>query len=197
MTAARTRLRTVDQKKATRPKSAEKPTEVVLRTMKEAADALRARIGRGSPRMLRDWIADGMPGKPGRGTLAGHFPIEAMVAWAQDNLDLNTISDDEHAKTKAEIDREKLRKLKVGNEEIEARRDLVRGNSLPRDEWTLFAREVVAIFQNRQMRLGKRLAQRGVISKNRIKDVEEEVRKDLAGLAEALKAGPPKDSESD
>ena len=174
-------------------------SQLVLTTMKAAADELRKRIGKGSPRMLRDWLKDGMPGTPGKGTQPGHFPIEEMVVWANDNLNLT--EDDEvtkeRSRIKTETAAEKLRAIKLKNQSAEAEAAVKVGAALPREEWTLFAQEVVAIFANRQMRLGKRLAQRGVISRDRIKDVEEEVRKDLAGLKEALEAGPPKDSDSD
>ena len=130
--------------------------------MFEAAEALKVRIGRGSVRMLRDWIKQGMPGKAGQHGSAGNFPIDEMVDWARNNLDDLKPGTDEATLLTLELKRQKSRQEQLKTEDMEQDREERRGNILPRDEHTQFIRDSISIARQQLLSLPKELA--GLVS---------------------------------
>jgi hypothetical protein len=134
----------------------------ICRTKFEAAEALKKRIGRGSPRMLTDWMKAGMPGTAGGRGIPGRFPIEEMVAWAKDNLDDLKPEGDEASLLALEMKRKKDRLQALAIEDREQDREERRGNILPRDEFSQFLRDAIVVARQQLLSLPKELA--GLIS---------------------------------
>ena len=90
-------------------------------------------------RTVNEWLTDpSFPGRAGtRGKQDGHFPIDAIAEWLrlrERNEDEADGEESEGGQLNAEIKREKLRKLKLANDETEGR--LIDADSVRR----LFAR---------------------------------------------------------
>lgn len=133
-------------------------TGLIVTTKFDAAEALKARIGRGSVRMLGDWLRQGMPGTAGGRGMPGRFAIDEMVAWARENLDIGAETSDAGSAVALELKREKLTQLRLETEKKQQARDEERGNILPRDEWTLFAAESITVARSRLMSAVKDLS---------------------------------------
>jgi len=167
--------------------------KLICTTMFSAAEALKARIGRGSVRMLRDWMKAGMPGTAGARGKPGHLPIDEMVAWAKDNLDDLKAEADEGSLLNMELKRQKVRQQTLTTEEMEQSRDERRGNILPRDEFTQFLTDAIALARTQLLDVPNRLAD--LISDHKLQrtvlaeatPIIEEI---LNGLAEAFASGP-------
>lgn len=149
------------RKMGTRPTTAEGAALICV-TKFDAAKELKSRLGRGSVRMLSDWLKQGMPGRAAKGGKPGQFVIDEMVAWARENLDDLSPQTDEATLLALETKRQKNRQEQLKTEEME--RDAAErvGNILPRDEWTQFARDAVGVARTQLAALPKELA--GMIS---------------------------------
>ena len=132
----------------------------------DAARELKARIGRGSVRMLSDWLKQGMPGRAAHGGKPGHFPIDEMVVWARENLDDLSPKTDEATLLALETKRQKNRQEQLKTEEMERDSSERAGNILPRDEWTQFARDAIGVARTQLAALPKELA--GMISEPKL-----------------------------
>ena len=165
----------------------------VMHTMFSAAEALKVRIGRGSVRMLRDWIKAGMPGTPGKHGGPGHFPIDEMGEWAKNNLDDLKVETDEASLLNLELKRQKVRQETLHTEDREQDREERRGNILPRDELTQFLRDSIVVARQQLLALPKELA--GLISDPKLQraflaEATKKVTTTLDGLASEFARGP-------
>ncbi len=172
---------------------------LVCHTMFSAAEALKARIGRGSVRMLRDWIKQGMPGKPGGRGVQGHFPIDEMAEWAKNNLDDLKVETDEGSLLTLELKRQKVRQETLNTEDKEQDREERRGNILPRDEHTQFIRDSVVVARQQLLALPKELA--GLISEPKLQrtfldESTKRITTILEGLANEFARGPDSANET-
>lgn len=168
-------------------------TANICHTMFAAAEALKTRIGRGSVRMLRDWLRLGMPGKAGQHGNAGHFPIEDMAEWARNNLDDLKAESDEGSLLTLELKRQKVRQEILHTEDCEQDREERRGNILPRDEHTQFIRDSIVVARQQLLALPKDLA--GMITDPKLQrtflaETTTRIATTLAGLEAEFARGP-------
>ncbi len=172
---------------------------LICHTMFSAAEALKARIGRGSVRMLRDWIKQGMPGTAGGRGVQGHFPIDEMADWAKNNLDDLKVETDEASLLNLELKRQKVRQETLATEDKEQDREERRGNILPRDEFTQFLRDSIIVARQQLFALPKELA--GLISEPKLQrtfldESTKRVTTILEGLASEFARGPDSANEA-
>lgn len=172
---------------------------LVCHTMFAAAEALKSRIGRGSVRMLRDWMKQGMPGNAGGRGVQGRFPIEEMVEWAKNNLDDLKAETDEASLLNLELKRQKVRQETLNTEDREQDREERRGNILPRDEHTQFIRDSIIVARQQLLSLPKELA--GLISDPKLQrtfldEATKRITTTLEGLASEFARGPDSANEA-
>lgn len=184
------KLRAMSSSPAAR--STESDGAVICHTMFSAAEALKSRIGRGSVRMLRDWMKAGMPGAAGGRGVQGRFPIEEMVEWAKNNLDDLKAGADEASLLNLELKRQKVRQETLHTEDREQDREERRGNILPRDEHTQFLRDSIIVARQQLMSLPKELA--GLISSPKLQrtfldEATKRINATLEGLASEFARG--------
>ena len=171
--------------------AAESP--VICTTKFDAARELKARLGRGSVRMLSDWLKQGMPGCAAKAGKAGRFVIDEMVTWARENLDDLTPASDEASLLSLETKRQKGRQEQLKTEEMEREAAEKRGNILPRDEFTQFLRDAIVVARQQLVALPKQLAAMEPTSKLQRKFLDEATRhvKTICdGLEAAFALGP-------
>lgn len=135
---------------------------LICATKFDAARELKVRLGRGSVRMLSDWLKQGMPGRAAKAGKRGRFVIDEMVTWARENLDDLSPQSDEGTLLTLETKRQKNRQEQLKTEEMELESAERAGNILPRDEWTQFARDAIGVARTQLAALPKELA--GMIS---------------------------------
>lgn len=175
-----------------RAKPTNKTTPLVCATKFDAARELKKRLGRGSVRMLTDWLKQGMPGRAGKGGKPGRFPIDEMVVWARENLDDLSPESSEATELVLESKRQKVRQDQLKTENLEIDREERRGNILPRDEWTQFARDAVAVARQQLVSLPRELA--GLISDPKLQrtfldEATKRIKRTLDALADEFARG--------
>lgn len=105
-------------------KAEKKDSTITIRALKTRGAAAK-HFGVHS-RTVAEWLTDPtFPGKAGtRGKQDGHFPIDAIGEWLrlrERNEDEADAEESEGGQLNSEIKREKLRKLKLANDETEGR----------------------------------------------------------------------------
>lgn len=152
------------RKMRAKPPAVEAP--LICTTKFDAARELKARLGRGSVRMLSDWLKQGMPGRAAKAGKPGRFVIDEMATWARENLDDLSPQTDESTLLALETKRQKNRQEQLKTEEMERESSERAGNILPRDEWTQFARDAIGVARTQLAALPKELA--GMISEPKL-----------------------------
>lgn len=153
-------------------------------TIAEAAKLLGV-----SRRSVHDWIASGCPAKSG-----GRYDLAAIREWRDANRKpaRDTAASGELGAVRLRRERERLRQDRLKSRALKREDLAASGNVLSRDEWELFAIEVVQLARDKFMRLPVLLCRHVPQKYHRILRAEgdADVRKICDEMARGLGHGP-------
>lgn len=154
----------------------------VERLQKDAA----ARLGI-TPTALRQWSK--LPGFPD--TSAG-WDIAAIQQWRQQEDRKGSQQSDQTAQIRLATAAQKLRQEKVKAEQLERKNEQEKGNILPRDEWELFAAELITVARDRLQTIPQSLCRLvpPEFHAAMLTEGAQSVRRILEELSRSLSAGP-------
>lgn len=157
----------------------------IVKLQKEAAELLGV-----TPTALRQWAK--LPGFP---DCSNGYDVEAIQRWRQEQDRKGSDTSHTLTKLKLGIQAQELRIKKVRADQAEREEQLAQGNILPRDEYELFAREVITIARDRLQAIPQTLCR--LVPKEFhsaiLTEGKDHIRRILTELARALEDGPSED----